>query len=269
MTNDIPWKSFGKKEFLSALLSKQINSIAAHKNGYFFIKGRDELVLIRKKRAELSKKKIIKAKKIIKKLSIIPSVKFAGISGALSMENSEKSDDIDLFIITEKNLLWSTRFFLILFLKYMGVYRSKNDNNYSDKICLNMLLDEKNIAFRGKDRNLYTAHEILQVIPVIDKDGIYNKFMEENKWIKKIMPNATPKKIERQNSNNFTAGIFIFLVKIFFLEKLLQYIQYEYMKKNITKEKIKNGILGFHPFDYGGYAIDMYIKNLRKFGMKQ
>lgn len=254
-----------EKRLLFDRLKKSKSKIKL-KNRYYFIKGKEDLVKKRIRREKISSGKLVKAKKLIEKINIIPSIKFIGISGALSMKNSDKKDDIDVFVITEKNLVWTTRFFLVILLKLLGSYRDRESKNYSDKICLNMIIDENKMAFNKNNQDLYTAHEIAQIIPVFDKDNTYNKFINLNAWVKKHLPHTTGKKlIYLKRQKNIMENILIIFFRIIFIERILKFIQLRYMKKNITKEIIKDGFLGFHPFDYKSYVLNRYkakIKNI-------
>lgn len=254
------------KKIEEELLFKNINSVnkfIKSEKGFYFILGKKELILLRKKRKRISKLKIKKIKNLIKKISFVPLIKFIGISGALSMENSDEDDDIDLFVITEKKLVWTTRFILVFILILLGVYRNKKSKDYKDKICLNMIIDEENMIFNKKNQNLYTAHEITQMIPVFEKDNIYKKFIEKNNWYEKFLPNATQtKRVYLKKTTNFFDFIFIYFLKIIHLENLLRFIQKKYMQKSITKETVEKGFLALHPFDYKSYVLDLYRKKL-------
>lgn len=252
----------------SNLLFKNISSINKFievKDDYFFIKGKSRLTNLRRKREKESLKKLLKARAIIEKISFIPTIKLIGISGALSMKNSDEDDDIDLFVISKKGFAWTTRFMLVLILILLRSYRHKNSKIFADKICLNMILDEENILFKKNNQNLYTAHEIVQLIPVLDKGNVYQKFISKNNWIKKYLANFyIPKKYIITKENLFN-NLIVIILKIIFLEEILKFIQIKYMEKNITKEIIEKGFLAFHPFDYNAYVLSVYKKNLKKY----
>lgn len=257
-------KKISKKGIFDSL--KIINIPIYSKEEFFYLKKRENLIQKRKQRERISVLKIKKAKKIIKIISFIPSVKFIGISGGLAMNNSDKNDDIDIFVITAKDLVWTTRFFLVIFLLLLGVYRRRKSKNYSDKICLNMLLDERKMLFKSQD--LYTAHELVQLVPVFNRDGTYQKFIKTNQWVKNLIPNAlVSKEIYIEKKSDFFSNLFVFLFKLFFLEKILKFIETKYMEKHITKETIENNFLGLHPFDYKNYILRSYGKKLESFGL--
>src|SRR4029077_2383595 len=69
--------------------------------GYYFIGNKNEFVEKRVDRINISFGKRNLAKKIIKMISLIPTINLIGISGALSMNNSKAEDDIDIFVICQ------------------------------------------------------------------------------------------------------------------------------------------------------------------------
>ena len=67
-----------------------------------------------------------KFKIYIKLLSIFPQIRLVGLSGSISMFNAQKNDDIDLFIITAKNRLFTARFIALFFAQILGLRRERN-----------------------------------------------------------------------------------------------------------------------------------------------
>lgn len=237
-----------------------------HEKGFYFLSGRREIVKERIKRKKESQKKITLAKKIIQKLSLIPTVLFIGISGGLALENADEKDDIDLFVIASKGNLWITRLLLVFLLKLMGQYRGRGKKE-SQKICLNMLIDEKALAFERDRRNVYTAHEIVQLKPIFDRNNTYNKFLFVNKWVEEFMPNAIYliKNYESRIKNRQKKSLFIIHYSLFIFEQLAKTLQLLYMRKHRTNETVSNNVLAFHPFDYGKYVQREYNKRLKEY----
>src|SRR3989344_668307 len=159
---------------------RTINSVVFRKSSYLFTSGREDIVQTRLKRIKQSIAKLGIARKIIRKLFVVPTILFVGISGNLSMLNSEKKDHIDLFVIVRKNRIWTTRLLLIGVLKLMGKYRERGQKNVSNKFCLNMLIDETGLKVSSNLQNLYTAHEVSQLMPIRQREGIYSKFIASN-----------------------------------------------------------------------------------------
>lgn len=247
---------------------KKSNPRIKSRNGLFFLEGKENLVKKRLEREEIGTEKLRIAKKIINSISFLPSILFIGISGGLSMKNADAKDDIDIFVITKKNLLWTTRFLVVFLFKILGVYRQRNSKDLKDKICLNMMIDEESLATDKKKQNLYSAHEIAQLTPVLDRESTYKKFIASNSWIYNFLPNITFEKSYSRKKKNILDSLFLILLNSLFLEKVLKFIQFNYMKKYITKETIGQKYLAFHPFDYEDYIISSYKKKLNQFGLK-
>jgi hypothetical protein len=229
-------------------------------DGFYYLSGRENNIKIRIKRKKESQRKILIAKKISKQLSVIPTIKFVGISGALSLENSERDDDIDLFVIVSKGSLWLTRLVMIIVLLFIGRYRRRNQREVSDKICLNMIIDESAMPFPKKRQDLYTAHEIAQLMPVFERDGIYRKFKIANRWVGKYLPNFVNriKNHESRIKSKKRNLLFIF-------EHIAKIVQLWLIKKHITTETVKDNFLAFHPYDYKNKVLSEYKNRLKKY----
>lgn len=254
-----------RTEFLQALRSSRlpIDSDQA----LIFSKGSKGIVKIRQMRELVSMPKLKKAEQIIAKLGFIPTIKFIGISGSLAMKNSDANDDIDIFVISEAGLTWTTRFLTAFLLIILGIYRNKNSKNVKDKMCLNLILSENEMLFKNQD--LFTAHEIAQLLPIFDKDKTYHKLVVANKWINEFFPNFQFKNKSLFNKQTSSINkVVILFCKILCLEKLLRTAQLFYMRKAITKEKLEKGFIGLHPFDYRLYVLKKYSAKLSKFGLK-
>ncbi len=245
---------------------KKIKEIG-FKKGFYFLKGREKLVNLREKREKNSLIKLKKAKKIAKKLSFIPTIKFIAISGNLALKNSDKKDDIDFFIVTSKNTIWLTRLLTVLKLQTLGIYRKRGDKEVKDKICTNMFIDEKNLSFSKKRKNLFTAHELMQLFPLIDKENIYQKLLFKNKWVLNYLPNSFNKikpsnNLLTKNKINKKKSVFLNI-----LNNVVKVPQILYMRRHKTKEEISNKILAFHPFDHQVYVLKTYQEKLQKYGL--
>jgi predicted nucleotidyltransferase len=222
-------------------------------NGYYFLQGREGLIYKRVFRARISAKKMEIARKSASVLSLIPSVKMVAVTGSLAMDNAEDESDIDLFVVTGKNLLWTTRILSYLTLKVFGFdLRKAGNKNQKDKLCLNMWMDEADLAWRKNDRNLYTAHEIAQVLPLVNKNGTYERFLQKNRWILRFWPNAVRiGKFERESKKHISGTSLLIIL----VEKIAFWFQYQHMKAVITKEVVTPSRAIFHPQDLGRLVI--------------
>jgi len=225
------------------------------------------------KRRDESKNKLGKIKPFINILSKFKQVKLIGLSGSMAMMNAVKTDDIDLFIITEHNRLFMGRMISLLLAQVMGMRRRRavsdrlRENNNQDKVCLNLFFDEANLSVPRFKRNEYVAHEVLQMKPLVNKDQAYEKFLEANKWVYTIYPNSkitnsksqitsklqliVNKRLNNCGLNivwNLVLGIWNFVGDL--VERLLKQAQLILINRHRTTEIITNTQLWFFPDDF-------------------
>ena len=218
---------------------KKIQNIA----GYYFLKRRKKLLAIRKRRTKISQKLFAKAKFFSQILKIIPWIKLVGISGGLAVENSESRDDIDLFLITDKNRLWLSRILAIVIFDFLRIRRKvgMKASHAAGKFCLNTILDEDHLEQTFKD--LYTAHEVLQMKLLWQREGIYSKYLSDNNWAFDFLPNWTSRikylKVTKDQG----------LKVIDLLEIFARWLQLKVMKNPAGLERVEEGGLYFHPND--------------------
>ncbi|MBI3485587.1 hypothetical protein HY025_01435 [Candidatus Daviesbacteria bacterium] len=244
---------------LKKLVKKK--SVGVYKE-YYFLKKRQKIVKIRVNKFKESQKFLFQAKLAGQFFKIIPWVKLVGISGSLAMENATSKDDIDLFIITEKNRLFLSRILILAILAITGKRRLPKENKQKSagKICVNLLLDEKHLYQANKD--IYLAHEILQMKVIWQRDNIYSKFLEENAWSFKFLPNWSGS--FKNNQVNLKKAQLTESLVLDLLESLVRDWQLKYMQKNQTSEKINNHALYFHPKDCRQEVLNKYNKRIQK-----
>jgi hypothetical protein len=182
-------------------------------------------------------------------LKRLPLVRLVGITGKSAVEGVRENDDIDLFIVAQKNLIWTTRFLVVLLAKLFGVHGGSG-------VCLNLFFDEQNLAIPEKKQNEYIAHELLQMKPIVDKGSIYSALLEANTWILSYFPNArgyvrTQKTEYRRQNNMFLSLFFLILYSIFFLlDPLMRLVQLPIIKKNKTAFRITSTQLWLFKRDF-------------------
>lgn len=248
-----------KKKLDLKTLDKRIDALAKSKKirvkaGKYYVTKKPPLSW--NLRAGYSAKHLRDAKKAAALLSVVPWIKMLAVTGAVAAYNAKKSDDIDVFIITEKNRLWLTRLFVVLLLKSVGKYRT--DKDYNGKVCPNIYLDERYLEWPEEKRNLFTAHEILMMHPLIDRDDTYFRFVGKNAWLLKYFANAyftVPTKIRKKSVYGSRL--------VDHLEELLFGMQVRYMKRRKTTENVSKKIIHFNKHDHTEGILSKY-KELSK-----
>jgi hypothetical protein len=222
-----------------------------YRDGYYFIKDREGLILKSLLKKRISAKKMKLALKRANLLKHIPTIRMLAVSGALAMENSNEESDIDFIIITQKGTLWTSRLICLILLKTLGIpVRRHGEKIQRDKLCLNMWFDESNLIWSKKNRNIYTAHEILQIKPLVNKDKTYEKFIAKNSWAKDYWPNAVRVRSTKGivHSSSYLCTMFYVLCTAIF-ERPAYLLQKLYMRKKKTREVVTKTRAIFHPID--------------------
>jgi predicted nucleotidyltransferase len=238
-------------------------------------------------REQISKRKLEswRFKIYIKLLSLAPQIKLIGLSGSISMMNAKEEDDIDLFIITAKNRLFTGRLIALVLAQLLGLRRFRDSitqifqkvsetekfafassDKHKDKVCLNLFFDESNLRVPKFKQTLFVGHEVLQMKPIVVKDNIYERFLGGNKWVFKLFPNA--EKVVSSKYPAFaeaTAGKRTLIVKrkkplntyylilnTFFnkIEQSFKDYQLHLINRHRTNELITDSQLWFHPDDF-------------------
>lgn len=192
-------------------------------------------------------------------LSLFPQIKLIGLSGSISMMNADKDDDIDLFIITAKNRLFTGRLISLVLAQLFGLRRGRKRENNSNKVCLNLFFDEKNMRVPKFKQTVFVGHEVLQMKPIVNKEMAYEWFLASNKWVLELFPNAKQFFDFRFSLPSRKTGIFNEKLGDF-LESQLKKSQLWLINKHKTTEIITSTQLWFHPDDF-----EKKIKNQTSF----
>jgi hypothetical protein len=154
-------------------------TLFAQVNGYFALRGREQIVETRERRAKNSARLWRKAGRYGRMIASLPFVRMVAVTGSLAMNNTDEGKDVDYMIVTAPNHLWTCRALSLLvarFAKLEGV-----------NLCPNYLVTTNALAL--KERSLYVAHELAQMIPLSGME-IYGEILRQNDWIIDYLPNA-------------------------------------------------------------------------------
>lgn len=229
-------------------------------NNFISLKSRTALFSLRKKRERIAQKKYALAQKVVKSLSLLPSVWFVGISGSLAVNNTEKNADIDLFIITAPHTLWTSRLIVMSLLRFVGNTRKVGQREAKDALCVNMWMDGAQLQFSKHERDLYTAHELVQLKPLINKYETHERLLLSNKWVQQFLPNSRTVQTRPEKIITRDAPVFY--------ETINRRLQLWYMAKHRSSETIGKHLLKFHPKDVRHDVLAAYAKRLHQFGIK-
>ncbi len=200
------------------------------------------------------------AYRFIKYARFLPGVRLIALTGSVAINNSSQKDDLDLLIVTAPNCLWLVRPLLLTLLSLKFNRRHPGDNPIKTKnaFCPNLWLDTKSLTVPQKRRNLYTAHEVLQIKPLLDRGNTYQSFIKSNTWVKHYLANAYQLTSKGYTSTNKYSWLTAIVIPLNYLMFIFQYL---YMLPKITTESISLHSAFFHKNDFST-PINNYLKNL-------
>jgi len=156
----------------------RLNGAVARVNGYLTLPRREHLAAERARLSADAARLLPRARLYARLIAQLPFVRMVALTGALAMQNA-RDGDIDLMIVTAPRRLWLTRALIIALVR---VARLRGD-----KLCPNFLVTENALELR--ERNLYAAHEIAQMLPLFGA-RVYARVRELNTWAEQFLPNA-------------------------------------------------------------------------------
>lgn len=196
---------------------------------------------------------LVEAQKAFKYLEKIKWIKLLAVTGSIAANNAKKHDDIDIFIVTSKNRLWLTRFFVYLILRAVKMYPTKNTTAH--KFCPNLFIDEKALKCEKENQNIYIAHDIALMIPIINREDMYFKFLHQNQWVFNYFCNYKVTFPEK-----FSSTIVYKNKLITKLNRYAMVFQLRYMQKAKTTEITTKHKIHFKKFDHSTRVLNEFEK---------
>ncbi len=147
------------------------------REGYFFPRGRRELIALRRAREASSQRVLHELKQPLALVLRMPFVRMVALSGSLAYLNADREADLDLFVITTPGHVWGVTTTLLLLARVFGWRR---------RLCLNYVISED--ALRVEPGDLFTANQIVHLRPLVG-DAVYRKFLDANPFVREWYPN--------------------------------------------------------------------------------
>ena len=150
----------------------------ARREGYYTLPGREGLVEIRRRRERAATELWPEAVRCGRVIADLPYVRMVAVTGSLAVRNVESPADIDYMVVTAPGRVWVVRGTVSL---YRRVAMGRGV-----RLCPNYVLSEEALVI--EDRNLYTAHELLQMVPISGRE-VYLRMLAVNDWTARFLPN--------------------------------------------------------------------------------
>lgn len=229
---------------------------------YYVLPGRSDIIEKRQRRAACAEQMWPNVGRYGRLLADIPFVRMVALTGSLAVANVGEEADLDFLIVAETGRLWVCRAMVI------GVVKLAAQRGVI--LCPNFIISERSMYFR--ERNIYTAHELAQMIPLTGMQ-VYGRMREANKWTELYLPNADgPPKISPVVSHRST-GLRKLGESILRLPPGTWFDQWE-MSRKIKKFRGQNNSLAEVRFSkdwcqghfegHGQRTIDAFTQRLRR-----
>lgn len=192
------------------------------------------------------KRKISLGQKLVEEhLSKMKGIKMIGVTGSVAAESARMEEDIDLLIVTSMNELWWWRLYLRLYIWWHRIpHRRFGKEEKRNEFCFNLWLDEDKLNIPKSKRHLKSANDLIMMRVIWEKDGVYQKFLKKNSWVKKYLATGYGERMKISR-------------KIKTRNKILDF------KKEKKKYLIKKAI---NRFLFWGQYFYMYLKGNKKIG---
>jgi predicted nucleotidyltransferase len=263
--------------------SGEISDLIEESQGFYFLKGRKDLIKVRKEKNEIAKEKWKKAIKAVKWLRLIPYIRFIFGSGSLALGNTDKESDLDVLIVAKPGRIWTARFLAVVMLGILGMRRKRGQRIAPDKVCLNHFITDNSLYIPR--RSIYTAQLYARLRPIMGEDKLVSEFCEANSWIKEYIPKFSIFNFQFSMKFKFPISKFSDLIKKTgevilntklgdWFEKVLKKYQlwrinnYHLTHKPGGRIKADNESLEFHPDSPEFRIIEKYNEKMIELGFE-
>jgi len=279
-------QSYG--EVLAEMETLKRDNVVGERNGFYMLKGREGLYEDRILQTKIAEEKWHRVRGAISLLRHVPFVRALALAGSIAMGAAKRGSDIDLFVIAEKNHIWTARFFLTVFAMLSGKLRSGRitklffpfvrgvrEGASVDKLCVNHYVATD--ALLLKNQSLFTASEYARLVPLWGAE-VFEKFFKANEWIQGYFPNLVIAAENRKAEQFSRSSIQRFFEPPFFricgvmAEKLLRALQLAFIRKNPLTELggrivADDHELAFHPETPEPKILDKFGKKMVELGV--
>jgi predicted nucleotidyltransferase len=180
----------------SAYLQRTVEYV----DGYFFPRGRRDLLLTRARREVTSRSLLTELQGPLRIITHMPFVRMVALSGSLAHLNAEPDADLDLFVITSPHRVWTTTVLTLAIARLLGWRR---------RLCLNYVVSERALWIAPAD--LFSANQIVHLQPLIG-EATYLKFLDANRFVERFYPNFTRRSVSAREPRTWLEPLFDYTV---------------------------------------------------------
>jgi len=135
-------------------------------------------------------RKYKRLRRAVRYLSRLPSVRGIAACNTLGWSHTRTDSDIDIFIIVHEGSIWTTRLLSVSPFKILKMRPGQS----KDPLCFSFFLTDTNLNIAslalGPD-DPYLTFWTRSLVPVFDRDGVFDEFMKANGWANEALPNSS------------------------------------------------------------------------------
>jgi hypothetical protein len=113
-------------------------------------------------------------------MQAVPFVRAICAAGSLAEGKTGPESDWDMFVVTRRGRLYTSRIFLLGVAKFLRVLRTKKERIAPDKFCFNHYVTDDGLSIRH--RSLFVAYALSALVPIHDPDHMARRLWEANRW---------------------------------------------------------------------------------------
>ena len=157
--------------------STVLQAAVGHRDGFFFPRGRADLLDERRRREARSRAFLRRHHRLLSLVCLLPYVRMAALSGSIAHLNLDGDGDLDLFIVTRGRRVWSVTVAVVVLAKLMRRRRV---------VCANYVVSDSHLALEQQD--LFSASQIVHLKPLVGRD-VFRAFVSANPFVARFYPN--------------------------------------------------------------------------------
>jgi hypothetical protein len=169
-------------EVQASLASCRLDAVVSSIDGLYVLRGREDLVEERSRAAAVAAQLWPRALRYGRWIARLPWVRLVAVSGSLAVGAPASDADVDLFVVSAKGRLWLTRALTI------GVVKVASRFVPARRVVLCPNYVVTTLALELSERDLFTAHELAQLVPIAGPDT-YRALLDQNQWYRRYLPN--------------------------------------------------------------------------------
>jgi hypothetical protein len=157
--------------------SAALQAAIEFRDGFFFPRGRADLIDERRRRETRSRSFLHRHRAILQLVSALPYVRMVALSGSIAHLNLEGTGDLDLFIVTRGRRVWSATVATVLLAKLLRRRRI---------VCANFVVADTRLVLEQQD--LFAASQVIHLKPLIGRD-VFRELLDKNPFVFRFYPN--------------------------------------------------------------------------------